>query len=311
VDGLLLVDKPAGPTSHDVVARARRILNERRIGHTGTLDPFASGVLPLVIGRATRLARFLSASDKTYEAIVRLGVATDSGDVDGTPIGDPYQGALPTRAAIDRALDAFRGTFLQQPPALSAKKIGGRRSHRLARARGAHRPAEETSPLPARVPVTAAIELAAMKGDTVTLIVQCSAGFYIRSLANDLGAALGTGAHVVALRRTRSGDLMLDVAIPLADLEQDPSRAAAAVIPMSKMLPGLARVVLTPEGVRRTAHGRDLGPADFATGTTHSALEPSALQAPAVRLVDSAGELVAIAERSAGSGLLHPSVVLM
>ena len=122
MDGLLIVDKPAGPTSHDVVARARRILGERRIGHTGTLDPFASGVLPLVVGRATRLAKFLSASDKTYEATLRLGVTTDSGDIDGTPVGDAYAGAMPPRQAIDRALDAFRGTFLQQPPARSANR---------------------------------------------------------------------------------------------------------------------------------------------------------------------------------------------
>src|SRR5213596_25639 len=115
MDGLLIIDKPSGPTSHDVVARVRRVLRERRVGHTGTLDPAATGVLPLVVGRATRLARFLSAGDKSYEAVVRLGVSTDSGDAEGRPIGSAFAGPLPSRDAIDRALDPFRGTFLQQP----------------------------------------------------------------------------------------------------------------------------------------------------------------------------------------------------
>src|SRR5436190_12148679 len=125
MDGLIVIDKPEGPTSHDVVARLRRVLRERRIGHTGTLDPAASGVLPLVIGRATRLARFLSARDKSYEAVIRLGVATDTYDAHGQASGLPHSGAWPSRDEIERALDAFRGTFLQQPPAFSAKKSDG------------------------------------------------------------------------------------------------------------------------------------------------------------------------------------------
>src|SRR6185436_13019652 len=134
MDGLLIIDKPSGPTSHDVVARMRRALHETRIGHTGTLDPSATGVLLLVLGRATRLARFLSASDKSYEAVVRLGFSTDTLDARGRTIGPVSQTSLPSREAIDAALDAFRGTFLQQPPAFSAKKIDGTRSHKLARA---------------------------------------------------------------------------------------------------------------------------------------------------------------------------------
>src|SRR5688572_21924316 len=133
MDGLLVVDKPVGPTSHDVVARVRRATGERRIGHTGTLDPGASGVLPLVLGRATRLARFLSGMDKGYAAVVRLGVSTDTFDAAGQSVGEPYCGGMPDRSAIERALESFCGTFLQQPPIFSAKKIGGVRSHRLAR----------------------------------------------------------------------------------------------------------------------------------------------------------------------------------
>ena len=134
MDGLLVIDKPVGPTSHDVVARARRVLRERRIGHTGTLDPMASGVLPLVVGRATRLARFFDRDLKRYEAEIRLGVETDTYDAAGRPTRPPYEGPLPERDAVERALDAFRGTFLQQPPPYSAKKIAGRRSYSLARA---------------------------------------------------------------------------------------------------------------------------------------------------------------------------------
>src|SRR5262245_3192515 len=140
MDGVLVADKPVGPTSHDVVALARRALGTSRIGHTGTLDPAASGVLPLVVGRATRLARFLSAGGKTYEAVVRLGWSTDTADAHGSPIGNTYAGAMPSRDAIEEALDQFRGNFLQQPPAYSAKKIDGRRSYVLARANAAMRP---------------------------------------------------------------------------------------------------------------------------------------------------------------------------
>jgi tRNA pseudouridine55 synthase len=133
MDGLLVVDKPAGPTSHDIVARVRRVLGQTRVGHTGTLDPMASGVLPLVLGRATRLARFLSGSDKTYEAEIRLGVATDTYDAEGLETTEVHRGPMPSTDDIERELDAFRGTFMQQPPAYSAKKIGGRRSYALAR----------------------------------------------------------------------------------------------------------------------------------------------------------------------------------
>ena len=135
MDGVLVIDKPAGPTSHDVVARVRRALGERRIGHTGTLDPAASGVLPLVVGRATRLAQFLSARDKSYDAIIRLGSFTDTGDAQGRAVGVPQADVLPSRAAIEEALETFRGTYLQQPPAYSAKRIDGTRSYKLARAR--------------------------------------------------------------------------------------------------------------------------------------------------------------------------------
>src|SRR5579862_2271824 len=206
MDGVLVIDKPVGPTSHDVVARARRALAESRIGHTGTLDPAASGVLPLVVGRATRLARFLSAGDKSYDAVVRLGFATDTGDAQGTRVGAAYIGAMPDRDTVDSALATFRGRFLQQPPMYSAKKVAGRRSYDLARAAArrakaleardesdetripadghgvAPEMAETARPSPVEVTVHA-LDIVAVEADCVTLRVTCSAGFYVRSLA--------------------------------------------------------------------------------------------------------------------------------
>ena len=347
MDGLLIIDKPAGPTSHDVVARMRRVLREKRIGHTGTLDPMATGVLLLVVGKATRLAKFLSASDKSYDAVVRLGFATDTADAQGRPIGPVSEHPIPSREAIDAALNPFRGTFMQQPPAFSAKKIDGQRSHMLARARSRHRhtgdrgresiavlaystavdPVDsasqkmQTTPdpvLPASASVTAhAIRVVSVDGDRVTLQVHCSAGFYVRSLAHDLGERLGIGAHLAALRRTRTGDFTIDQAVDLEAAERDPQRAAAAVVPLAGMLLSIASVVLTAEGVDRAIHGRDLGPGDTSSGEPFALrTEPFTLSSqpsfgPWVRLIDPRGELVAIARLTGANSLLHPSVVLV
>jgi len=313
VDGLLIVDKPVGPTSHDVVARVRRVLGERRIGHTGTLDPAASGVLPLVVGRATRLARFLSAADKAYEATVKLGVETDTRDRLGQTVGAPHTGPFPTRETIDRALDEFRGTFLQQPPVYSAKRIGGKRSHHLARA------GQARGILPARLPtpvfVTAhAIEIVSCEDDRVTIAVTCSAGFYLRSLAHDLGDRLGTGAHLEALRRTRSGGFTIAAAVPLAVVEGDREGAIAALVPLADVLAALSSVTLTDEGARRAGHGRDLGPSDIAGGPSAglpAAQAPVSGAPPRVRLLDRQGNLIGVAEPARTPGLLHPAVILV
>jgi tRNA pseudouridine55 synthase len=328
MDGLLVIDKPSGPTSHDVVARVRRLLNERRVGHTGTLDPMATGLLPVVVGRATRLAQFLSAATKRYEAVVRLGIETDTYDATGAAAGAPYEGPWPSREAIEQALDAFRGTFDQQPPAFSAKKIDGQRSYQLARARA--READEHSSrvagphprslalghsvpragrrrsLPDPVPVTArAIEVLGLDGALVRLRVDCSTGFYIRSLAHDLGERLGTGAHLFALRRTGSGSLTLDDAVELEKAEQDPREAAARMVPLRRLLSDIPAVVLTPLGVQHAVNGRELGPADMLN-------EPGATGAGSVfRLMDTEGELVGIGHPGKDAGLLHPSIVLV
>ena len=316
MDGLLIVDKPSGPTSHDVVARMRRALRETRIGHTGTLDPMATGVLLLVLGKATRLAKFLSASDKSYDAVVRFGFATDTADAQGRPVGPVSDRETPSREAVDAALDAFRGTFMQQPPAFSAKKIDGDRSYKLARnARlkpsrsGVSDPPDLPAPpgLPAPCSVTThRLEIVSTEADTVTLRVDCSAGFYVRSLAHDLGERLGVGAHLTALRRTRVGDFGLERAMHLEALERDPGLAAGSMVPPGDMLPHLATVTLTAAGVDRAKHGRDLGPADIAQSRVPGPRSPLF-----VKLLDQAGDLIAIAQPIAAGGLLHPALVLV
>ena len=300
MNGVLVIDKPEGPTSHDVVAVARRALKTPRIGHTGTLDPMATGVLLLAIGQATRLVQFLTASEKTYDATIRLGVVTDTYDRLGTIVrAMDAGGPFPDAAAIDGALDAFRGPFLQAPPPFSAKKVAGVRAYARAR-RG------DTSVAPAPVPVHAhALDLLGYDPPFVRLRVTASAGFYVRSLAHDLGARLGTGATLDALRRVAVGALTLDRALPLDALD-DADRVASALVPMRDLLTTWPSAVLTERGLQRIGHGQEIGPHDV-TGPSQ-AVSPAA--GPRVRLFSSAGELVAVAEPGSGPGFLHPSVVL-
>jgi tRNA pseudouridine55 synthase len=301
VDGLLIIDKPEGPTSHDIVARVRRLLGESRIGHTGTLDPMASGVLPLVLGKATRLARFLTQDRKRYEAAVRLGQATDTYDRLGTPTG-PETKPVVAREGLEAALDQFRGTITQTPPAYSAKKIGGEAAYKLAR-RG-------EAVVPAAVQVTVS-RLALVRIDEsaacVTLEIECSAGFYVRSLAHDLGVALGCGAHLTALRRTASGEWMLDRAVPMDLVEREPEEARGRLLPMSALLTGMTGVQVTEAGVNRVRHGQPVRPADLIAPVGTPA---GAAQAPYVRLLGPDGALLALAQPAA-DGFLHPALVLV
>jgi tRNA pseudouridine55 synthase len=280
----------------------------------------ASGVLPLVIGRATRLARFLDADDKRYEATVRLGFSTDTYDALGQSIGVRHAGQMPSPETIERALDVFRGTFLQQPPAYSAKKIDGRRSYRLARAHARANAAVATVPalpaqlaLPAPARVTArSIELISIDSDLVFLRIVCSGGFYVRSLAYDLGQVLGVGAHLAALRRTEASGMTLAEAVPLATIEHEPDgvdRAREALLPLARMLPDIPSVTLTVDGVRRAASGCDLGPRDV--GSAFAELGAEVERGDRFRLLDPGGELVGMAERSSTPGLLHPAVILV
>jgi len=292
IDGVLVVDKPSGVTSHDVVAIARRSLRERRIGHTGTLDPLATGVLPLACGRATRLVRFLTASDKDYEAIIRFGLVTDSYDTTGTELQRCAR--RPTRDAIERTIESLRGEYLQMPPPFSAKKIGGTRAYTLARQDAA----VELTPVPVRV---SRADLLMFDGDVAMVALTCSAGFYVRAFAHELGQQLGTGACLQELRRTRSGQFGLEEAVTIEELQSDTARSR--LLPLETLLPTLPVVHLTDEGRVRVSHGRDIE-------TVH--YEP-VMTPPAdrVRLLDAAGRLIAVAEPGTRPGSLHPAIVLI
>jgi tRNA pseudouridine55 synthase len=294
MDGVLVVDKPEGLTSHDVVAVARRALGEKRIGHTGTLDPLATGVLPLACGRATRLVRFLSASDKEYEAVIRFGLTTDSYDITGEETS--RIDAAPDRAALVAAVDSLRGEYLQMPPAYSAKKVAGRRAYELARSA---RPAELTA-VPVRVSHAA---VTAFSGDRATVSLTCSAGFYVRSFAHELGIRVNTGACLEALRRTRSGEFRLAEALPFEALTEDV--AEVDLIAMERLLPAFPAVTVTDEGLARVSVGRVLEPGHFTFR-----LKPEATAAW-IRVFDAAGRLTALAEPAARSGSLHPTIVLI
>lgn len=313
LDGVMVIDKPAGPTSHDVVARARRALREKRIGHTGTLDPMATGVLPLVIGRATRLATFLSSSDKAYEAGVRLGSTTDTYDAAARLAagGAPPPAPALDRAQVEAALAGFRGTFQQMPPPYSAKKVDGVPAYKLARKN------QPTVLSPVSVTVRE-LTLLELEDGLVRLEVTSTAGFYVRSLAHDLGAVLGCGAHLESLRRTRAGAFRLDQAVQLGDLDLHPESAAVRLIPLCDLLPDLPAVRLNARGAERTGHGNSVSPEDFGQMGSGPNWDGGGAQTGSgplrtgerVRLFDEAGALIAIAEAGA-DGLLRPSIVLV
>ncbi|HEV7498579.1 MAG TPA: tRNA pseudouridine(55) synthase TruB [Vicinamibacteria bacterium] len=301
MDGVLVVDKPAGPTSHDVVDHVRRSLGTRRVGHTGTLDPFATGVLAVCVGKATRLARFLAAGEKTYRATVRLGFATTTDDLTGEPLSGPRAVDV-TEDALDAATRELVGERLQVPPAYSAKRAGGQRFYELAR-RGI---AIERAGVPV---VVYAIDVRGRDGDRFDLEVRCGAGTYVRALARDLGEILGTGGHLVALRRVRSGAFAESVALAWGDV---PTRGREALIPMHALLLELPAVTVTADGREALRHGRDLAGPALVGGF------PSA-PGERVRVLDDSGALVALAvPRAAGvsselpvDALLHPEIVLL
>jgi tRNA pseudouridine55 synthase len=242
-DGLLLVDKPPGMTSHDVVDVERRALGTRKIGHAGTLDPMATGLLILGVGRATRLLRYLGTLPKTYEGTARLGAETDTLDADGEVIRSSP--VVASRDDVEHAATALVGDSMQTPPAYSAVKVGGRKLYEEARA---GRPAE-APPRPIRVD---AFDVTAFDGRDVGFRVTCSGGTYIRVLAADLGRSLGCGAHLVALRRTHVGPFDVLEARPPGEGEPLPIELAVAHLP---------RVELDAEEARAASHGRILAPA--------------------------------------------------
>ena len=304
---MLVVDKPAGPTSHDVVDRVRRALGERRVGHTGTLDPFATGVLPVCVGKATRLARFLAEGEKTYRATVRLGFATTTDDLHRRAARRAVPGLGRREAELAAACRGLAGEMQQVPPAYSAKRVDGRRLYELARA-GA---VVEARPVSVTVH---ALEVRTVEADRVSLEVRCSPGTYVRALARDLGAALGCGGHLTALRRTRSSGFGLEGAVA-GDALGPESRDR--LVPLRRCLEDLPAARVTEEGRRALVHGRDLPSALVASGFPPATGEPAPER---FRILDEEGELLALAVPIGfgpeASGLhtapvLHPDVVLL
>lgn len=293
-DGLLLVDKPAGVTSHDVVNAARRALGEKRIGHGGTLDPFATGLLVLLVGRATRLLQWVHAEPKVYDATVQFGAETDTEDLAGTVVRDAV---LPTRAALLAAVPALIGDIGQIPPAYSAKRIDGKRAYELARA------GQEVEMKPSRVRIES-IALSMFEGsdDAVSscrMRVSCGGGTYIRSLARDLARAAGSAAHLTALRRERAGVFSLARSI---SLETMVSGTPVTLAPSVDALEGYPLQALTDDELTKIVRGIDVEAR--VEGAFAALLDPNA--------ATSAGQLVAFAQRrpSERGDRWQPRVVL-
>ncbi|HET7598845.1 MAG TPA: tRNA pseudouridine(55) synthase TruB [Gemmatimonadales bacterium] len=276
------MDKPRGPTSHDVVQRVRRAYRTRAVGHTGTLDPFATGLLVLLVGRATRLARFIELAPKTYLATARLGVRTDTDDLTGAPVGPPADPSGVTEPAVREALAALAGPQLQRPPAYSAKRVEGRRSYRLARAGRAVM-------LPEVAVMVHRIELVDWSPPAgVTFRAAVSAGTYLRALARDLGEILAVGAHLTALRREAVGTLRVEAALPLDAVGPD-----TPLLGLREVLADLPAVELDPAAREAVRHGRAV---------------PGAAE-PGEAVVLAAGREVVAVARGEG-GWLRPTVVL-
>jgi tRNA pseudouridine55 synthase len=288
-NGVLPVDKPVGPTSHDAVAAVRRALRTREVGHTGTLDPFASGLLLVCVGRATRLAEYLTGLPKTYVATMRLGEATDTDDLTGEVIQSSGAWRSLSGNAIEDALRAQVGTIQQLPPSYSAKKVGGERMYAAAR-RG------ETVERKAVAVTVHAIRVLGIDLPDVELEVECGAGTYIRAIARDAGAALGVGGHLRALRRTRVGPHFVDRAVPL-DALGDAERVGAAMLTPLEAVSHLPRVAVDEEGIAALRYGRALPAA------------PETPEGCPLALASEDGALLAIGERT--GGVLQPRKVFV
>ena len=298
LDGILVVDKPRGKTSHDVVEAVRRLTGFRQIGHLGTLDPLATGVLVLALGRATRLARFYTGRRKRYTCAVRFGFSTDTYDADGEPLGPDTSPALDAEQL--QALAAqFVGRIQQIPPAFSAKKVHGRPAHELARK---NKPVK-LEPVDVEV---FEFRLMGVEGSLARFVVECGAGTYIRSLAHDLGKLQGSGAHLAEIVRTAAGEFTLDQAVSLADLAEDAKagRLASRVIRLENLLAELPRASVLPIVEKRVRHGAKF---NVPLAQVHPGQVTAAQGAPAeldsgewkpsrLRVFNQQGQLIAIAE---------------
>jgi tRNA pseudouridine55 synthase len=294
LDGIIVVDKPEGWTSHDVVNRMRRLANTKKVGHLGTLDPIATGALPLVIGRATRLAQFYTRRDKVYEATIRFGWATDTYDRAGVAAGPEAPVPPLDSGSLEPHLARFRGKFLQTPPAVSAKKIAGKPAYELAR----KKIAVELTPVEVEV---SELTLLGVDGATIRVRAHCSAGTYLRAIAHDLGQELGCGAHLDQLRRVQSGEFSVDQGRTLEALQElsDSGRLGEALIPAAQLLPEFPSEFVDEITEGQIRQGRDfiVSPFRVQKGARH------------VKAVSRNGDLVAIGEIRLPN-LYHPMLVL-
>ena len=277
--GILVIDKPEGMTSHDVVQAVRKRFRTSKVGHLGTLDPMATGVLPVSIGKATRLAQFLPTFPKEYEGHIRFGFSTTTYDREGTPTSDP-QPLDRTADDVQKAMHRFVGTIDQVPPPFSAKKIGGVPSYKLARANQQI----EIAPVPIEV---REFELLRLEQAYGTFRTVCSAGTYVRSLVHDLGSQLGCGAHLCALRRTRSGDFRIDNAVKLQQVDEQ------SLIPMDRLLASWPRIEVSEAEEAKVLHGNEI------RGDSSGTL---------ARIFNKKGDFIALA--SVQSGWVRPRLVL-
>lgn len=291
VNGVMVVDKPPGWTSHDVVARVRRIVGERSVGHLGTLDPMATGVLPLVLGRMTRLCQFYTASEKTYEGTIRLGLATDTYDCDGDPVGIP-QTVNVTLEEIRSAASVFNGLIRQTPPPFSAKKIKGVPAYKLARRK------QEVELQPVEVEVKE-LTIQGMEGDVLEFRCRVSSGTYVRSLAHELGQKLGTGAHLASLRRTAVAEFSLELSHTLEAVAEAASqgRIEELLVHPRQLLPEIPCVTADDEAMGKIRHGRTVN-------------LPEMSRSRLVKVFLGQSDLICIASRVAGT-LFHPKLVLL
>jgi tRNA pseudouridine55 synthase len=288
VDGVIVVDKPEGMTSHDVVNRMRRIAGMKKVGHLGTLDPMATGVLPLVLGRATRLAQFFSSGEKTYDACMQFGWSTDTYDREGERTSEPVEPRF-TRTELDAVLERFRGSFLQTPPPFSAKKIAGTPAYRLAR-KGA-----PVNLQPVQVQVFD-LELLEFGGATARIRLRCSAGTYLRGIAHDVGRELGCGAFLTALRRTAAGEFTEDRAFTLEALVD---HLAEALIPAARVLPEFPSASVDTVTAGQIRQGKDFRLSPFVEWSG----------AKYVKALGPEGDLIAIGEARLPH-VYHPILVL-
>jgi tRNA pseudouridine55 synthase len=291
MNGVLIIDKPAGLTSHDVVNRARRILGQRSVGHLGTLDPLATGVLPLVFGSLTRLAQFYSSSEKTYEGTIRFGFGTDTYDAQGEPLGAPHP--APTSLELVREVaQRFRGIIEQTPPPFSAKKIQGVPAYKLARKK-------KTVTLDAVRVEIPEFEILSLENERATFRARVTSGTYMRSVAHDLGNALGCGAHLESLRRTSVAEFGIAEAHTFEQVESawQAGKGEEICIHPRKLMPEMPSVTATDEIAGHIRSGRAVNLPEFS-------------RAKQVKVYYGQAELIAVATRVAGT-LFHPKIVLV